>query len=147
MAEGYIMRTTRPGDMNDCERMADLLNAAFKRNIHSAKEYHTFTTQSPSYRSDIDLVAEAPDGSLAANAGMIYDEDNRFGLFEPVCTHPDHLRKGLASTLMFEGLHRVRDLGATDLYVGTGDQVAANALYETIGFTEVYKGYYWRKLF
>jgi len=31
------------------------------------------------------------------------------------------------------------------LYVATGDMEAANALYESVGFTEVYKGYHWQK--
>jgi len=146
IAEGYILRTTRPDD-DDCRKIADLFNAAFNRDIHTAKEIRTFMASSPSYRNDLDLVAEAPDGTLAALVGMIYDEVNRYGLFEPVCTHPDHQRRGLAGTLMFEGLHRVRALGATEAYVGTGDQVDANRLYESIGFTVVHKGYIWRKVF
>jgi mycothiol synthase len=147
IAEGYTLRTTRPGDEGDFQRIADIANAAFNRDFHNAGEYRTFTTMAPSFRHDLDLVAEAPDGTFAALVGMIYDETNRYGLFEPVCTHPDHRRKGLARTLMFEGLHRLKALGATDVYVGTGDAVPANRLYEAVGFTEAYKGYIWRKVF
>lgn len=146
MAEGYTLRTTRSGDNDDCERVASLFNAAFNRDCHTAKEICSFWAASPSYRRDLELVAEAPDGSLAALAGMIYEEVNRFGLFEPVCTHPDHRRMRLASALMFEGLHRVKALGAVEVYVATGDMVPANRLYESVGFTEVYQGYTWRKL-
>jgi mycothiol synthase len=146
-AAGYALRTTRPGDEGDSQAVADLLNAAFNRTSHTAAEYRAFTTMAPSFRHDLDLVAEAPEGSLAALVGMIYDEANRFALFEPVCTHPDHRRRGLARALMFEGLRRVKALGATDVYVGTGDQVPANRLYEAVGFTEAYQGYHWRKVF
>ncbi len=146
MAEGYGLRTTRAGDERECERVASLFNAAFNRDCHTAGEICGFWATSPSYRRDLELVAEAPDGSLAALIGMIYEEANQFGLFEPVCTHPDHIRKGLASALMFEGMHRVKALGAVEVYVATGDMVPANRLYESVGFTEVYQGYIWRKL-
>ena len=146
MAEGYTLRTTRPDDDVDCQRIADLLNAAFKRTFHNAGEFRTFTMHAACFRAALDLVAVAPDGSFAAYVGVPYDEANRCGIFEPVCTHPDHLRRGLARTLMFEGLQRLRALGATDVYVGTGDMIAANRLYDSIGFTEAYKGYEWLKV-
>ena len=148
VADGYAMRTTRPNDFDDCQRLADVLNAGFNRpGFHTADEYHNFVTQSPSFRHDLNLVAEAPDGSFAAHVGVTYEDRNRYGIFEPVCTHPAHRRKGLARSLMFEGLRRLKALGALDVYVGTGDAVAANELYESVGFTEAYKGYVWRKTF
>ena len=146
IADGYRLRTTRPDDYDDCQRIADLLNAAFQRTLHSAPEYRNFCTLSPSFRHDLNLVAEAPDGSFAAHVGVNYEVKNRYGIFEPVCTHPDHQRKGLARALMFEGLQRLKVLGASDVYVDTGDMIPANALYESIGFTEAYKGYIWRKV-
>ncbi len=145
IAPGYSLRTTRPDDYAECERMAVLLNAAFRRSIHTGAEYWHFETHSPSFRHDLNFVAEAPDGSLAAHVGVTYDEVNRRCIFEPVCTHPDHQRKGLARVLMLEGMHRARALGATDAYVDTGDGMASNFLYEAVGFTEVYHGYIWRK--
>jgi mycothiol synthase len=147
LASGYMLRSIRPDDMGDCQGIADILNAAFNRTFHNADEFHVFSTRAPSFRYDLHLVAEAMDGSFAAHVGVTYDEVNRRGIYEPVCTHPDHRRKGLARTLMFEGLHRLKRLGATDVYVATGDDVAANELYESVGFTEAYKGYIWRKWF
>jgi hypothetical protein len=46
---------------------------------------------------------------------------------------------------MFEGLHRLRALNVALVEVATGDGVDANALYNSIGFTEAYKAYCWRK--
>ncbi|MBK8023456.1 MAG: GNAT family N-acetyltransferase [Chloroflexi bacterium] len=141
---GYTFRTLRPGNIEDCQRLADLLNAAFNRNFHTAAEYVTFSTLSPSYRDGHDLLAIAPDGTFAAFVGITFDADSRHGVFEPVCTHPAHRRHGLARSLMFEGLHRFAALGALDVEVGTGDDPAANALYESVGFTETYHGTGWR---
>jgi GNAT superfamily N-acetyltransferase len=146
IADGYTMRTTRPGG-EDAQRIAAILNAAFNRTFHTGAEVEHFMTTSPSFRHDLDLVAVAPDGSFASYVGAAYEPINRYGIFEPICTHPDHVRKGLAQALMFEELHRLKALGAADAYVGTGDAVPANRLYESIGFTEAYKGYVWRKVF
>lgn len=146
IAPGYTLRTTHPTDLADCQQIADLLNAAFHRNFHNALEYQNFTKLAPSFHSDLDLVAVAADGAFAAYVGIPYDEANRRGIFEPVCTHPNHQRQGLARALMLEGLRRLHALGAVDVTVGTGDMIPANRLYDSMGFTEVQKGHVWRKV-
>lgn len=146
VAAGYTLRTTDPTDLSDCQRIADLLNAAFGRDFHNAQEYQHFAQYAPCFHRELDLVMVAPDGSFAAYVGVPYDDANRRGIFEPVCTHPAHQRKGLARALMLEGLHRLRALGAFDVTVDTGDAVAANAFYTAMGFTEAYKGCGWRKV-
>jgi mycothiol synthase len=143
MAEGYTLRETR-SEQADYERMAALLNAAFNRSIHTAREYENFVLHSPSFRHDLNLVAEAPDGSFAAHVGITIEPTNCYALYEPVCTHPDHRRNGLGQALMFEGLHRLKRLNIRHVYVETGDMIPANALYSSIGFTEAYRGYYWQ---
>jgi hypothetical protein len=47
---------------------------------------------------------------------------------------------------MTEALHRLAAIGATDVYVGTGQAVAPNRLYEGMGFTEAYWADAWRKV-
>lgn len=148
IAPGYTLRTTRRDDFGDFERMARLLNAAFDRpGYHQAAEVANFCQHSPSFSDYLNLVAEAPDGEFGAHAGLTIDSANRFAIFEPVCTHPEHRRKRLAQTLMFEGLSRLQALGVEQVEVSTGDADAANGLYDSLGFTEYYKAYYWRKLF
>lgn len=144
IAPGYLLRETRP-DPADAQAVADLLNAAFARDLHTAAEFHVFTSHAPSYRRDLDLVAEAPGGGWGAYVGITWDPANRRGIFEPVCTHPDHRRRGLALVLMREGLRRLRALGAADAYVETGAVSPANALYDAVGFTEAYLGHHWGK--
>ena len=145
IADGYELRATRPAEV-DYQRVADIINAGFGRDSHSSAEVKAFMTGSPSFRHDLDLVAEAGDGSFAAYVGLTLDDVNQRGIVEPVCTHPKHLRLGLARALIQEGLRRLRDLGVTDVYVDTGDMVPANRLYESVGFTETYTSYAWRKV-
>lgn len=141
---GYHIRHTTP---DDYQRVADALNAGFERDFHTVDELRYFMTHAPSFRHDLDLAAEASDGSFAAYVGVFYDETNQRGIFEPVCTAPEHRRHGLARALMLEGLHRLQKLGVKTAYLDTGDMVPANRLYEAVGFTEAYKGYVWRKLY
>lgn len=145
VTDGYTLRATNPDDMADCQRIADLLNAAFNRTFHNALEYHHFAKFAPCFQRELDLAMVAPDGSFAAYVGIPYDAANRRGIFEPVCTHPEHQRRGLARALMFEGFHRLRAIGAVDATVDTGDAAPANAFYTAMGFTEAYKGYIWRR--
>ncbi|HSG18129.1 MAG TPA: GNAT family N-acetyltransferase [Anaerolineae bacterium] len=147
LAKGYLLRTTHPEDDADAQQLADLLNAAFNRDFHNAVEYQNFTRQAPSFQPDLDLVTIAPDGAFAAYVGIPYDSANRLGIFEPVCTHPEHRRQGLARTLMQDGLRRLQALGAHYAMVDTGDMIPANRLYDTLGFGEIRQGYYWRKIF
>jgi predicted N-acetyltransferase YhbS len=136
-AGGYEIRTTSP---DDADGIAGLLNTAFRRDFHVGGELTEFWSHARSHVPEMDLVAEADDGTLAAYVGVCWDEPIRFGVFEPVCTHPDHLRRGLARSLMQRGLVLLHGREARSVMVETGDQAAANALYDGIGFTETYRG-------
>ena len=136
---GYVLRTTRPDELRDRERVACLLNAAFGRTFHTAGEYEAFTHMAPSFAADLDLVAVAQDGSFASYVGIAYDEANRRGMVEPVCTHPDHRRNGLARALIQEGLTRLAARGGVDATVDTGSREAANALYAGLELTGAYR--------
>ncbi|MGE5122911.1 MAG: GNAT family N-acetyltransferase [Acidobacteriaceae bacterium] len=85
----------------------------------------------PLYRRDLDLVAISPSGEVAAFTTIWYDDVTRCGCFEPVGTMPEHQRLGLARSLMYEGLHRLKTMGAT-LAMTTGGSVVANALYQAV---------------
>ncbi len=91
--------------------------------------------RAPLYRRDLDLVAVAPDGSLASFCTVWFDDVTRCAAFEPVGTSPEHLRRGLGKAVMSEGLRRARRLGATRAFVGSYT-VPAHALYASVGFTD-----------
>jgi ribosomal protein S18 acetylase RimI-like enzyme len=92
--------------------------------------------RAPLYRRDLDLVAVAPSGELAAFCTVWFDDVTRTGIFEPVGTAPAHQRRGLGRAVMTEGLRRLQCLGATLAYVGSYGP-RAHALYEAVGFTDV----------
>ncbi len=122
-------------DDADAVRMAALLNAAFDTTVHTAREYlQAFVERSPSFQHELNLVAEAPDGSFAAHVGLTHEPSNRHGIVEPVCTAPGHRRHGLARALLSEGLVRLAARGVRTVQVETGDDEAPNELYRSCGF-------------
>jgi ribosomal protein S18 acetylase RimI-like enzyme len=103
-------------------------------------EAHEGVRRSPGYRGDLHLLVEAPDGTMAASTIMWLDEANRTVEFEPVGTHPDHRRRGLARAMLLHGMHRARAAGATGALVaclGAPGHAGARSLYYGVGFREV----------
>jgi GNAT superfamily N-acetyltransferase len=98
-------------------------------------EWYRNVQRAPLYRRDLDLVVEAPSGELAAFCTVWLDDACQIGLFEPVATHPDYLRRGLGSAVMAEGLRRLQHMGAVMAYVGSYSE-SAGGLYASMGFTE-----------
>ena len=93
----------------------------------------------PLYVRRFDLAAFAPDGSLVAYCLGWYDEQNKTGQFEPVGTHPEHRRLGLAAAVCAAVLGRFRAAGGERAVVNArGDAAypAPKALYESLGFRE-----------
>lgn len=98
-------------------------------------EWYKNVQRVPLYRRDLDIVAVAPDGELAAFCTVWIDPFTRTAVFEPVGTHPDHQKRGLGKAVMSEGLRRAQKLGATFASVNSYTD-GAHALYHSMGFTE-----------
>lgn len=99
-------------------------------------EWYRNVQRVPIYRRDLDIVAVAPDGELAAFCTVWFDDITRTAVFEPVGTHPNHQKRGLGKAVMSEGLRRAQKLGATLATVSSYSD-GAHALYESMGFTDV----------
>jgi len=85
----------------------------------------------PLYRPDLDLVAIAPAGEVAAFTTIWYDDRTLCGYFESVGSMPEHQRCGLARSLLYEGMRRLKRLGATQVMT-SGGELPANALYQSV---------------
>ncbi|MDJ0792513.1 MAG: GNAT family N-acetyltransferase [Acidimicrobiia bacterium] len=143
VADGYRLRSLRPGDVEDASALAQVINAAFGHSFGPSALLNF--ERSPSYRHELQIVAQARDGTIAAHAGVTLDRRNLLAIVEPVCTHPDHRRRGLASACMAEGIRRARALGAMRATVSTGDDNPSNEVYARLGFAEVEVVEAWRK--
>jgi len=130
----------------DIEPRVAVHRAAFAPSRMSAARYHRLMG-APTYRADLDLIVVAPDGTFAAFCIVWFDVANRLGVFEPVGTHPAHRRRGLGQAILYEGLRRLRQLGARTAFVNSyGGDEAAERLYTSVGFQLVDRNYAWEKL-
>ena len=92
----------------------------------------------PAYRAELDLVAVAPDGQLAAFCVGWLGQDERgapVGQIEPLGVRPDFRALGLGRAVLGETMRRSYASGATGIYVETDNyRDAALGLYEAMGF-------------
>lgn len=96
--------------------------------------------QTATYRGDLHILVESPDGTMASSTIMWLDEANRTAEFEPVGTHPDYRRLGLARAMLLHGMHLARAAGATHMTVaclGAPGHPQARGLYYGLGFREL----------
>lgn len=131
----FRLRTVEPEDLS--ARVA-LHRRVWAPSRVTAESFRDVQNAWP-YRSDLDCVAETADGQFAAYCLAWLDLANRAGELEPVGTHPDFRRLGLASTVCRFALHRLREAGATRAVVYAAVDAAnpgPKALYESIGFVE-----------
>jgi ribosomal protein S18 acetylase RimI-like enzyme len=94
----------------------------------------------PGYHRELDLVAVAPDGILAAFVNCWIDPVNRIGEFGDVGARPPYRRQGLTRAVLLEGLRRLKAHGMDRVCVSTGvSNTPALRLYESVGFRIVNK--------
>jgi GNAT superfamily N-acetyltransferase len=114
---GYAVRTVR-GD-EDVEARTEVHRAAFAPSRVVPESYRR-TMRAWPYRTDLD-----------------FDEANRIGEFEPVGTHPDHRRRGLARAVCQAGLRGLQAAGAERAIVYSAVGSPAETLYASLGFRTI----------
>ncbi|MCB8959981.1 MAG: GNAT family N-acetyltransferase [Ardenticatenales bacterium] len=90
----------------------------------------------PGYMPELDLLVVAPNGSLAAFCVCgVEDAAGQVGYTDPIGTHPDFQRRGLASAVVTAGLQALQARGVTAAELGTSSQnLAMQQLASHLGF-------------
>jgi ribosomal protein S18 acetylase RimI-like enzyme len=129
---GFRVRPVRP-DVELAAR-ADVHRAAFHPSALTEAAYRRVVTTWP-YRADLDWVAVAPGGELAAFCLCWLDQANRAVTLEPVGCRPEHRRDGLAGAVCAAAVRQAAGLGAlTATVCGDPADAPAWALYHSLGF-------------
>ena len=111
----------------------------------SGDDYARLMTM-PGYDRDLDLVAVAPDGTIAAYVNGWIDPVNGIGDLGPVGALPAYRRQGLTRAVSLECLRRMRARGMNRVHVSTGvTNTAAIGLYQSVGFKPHNKWFQYKK--
>ena len=140
--EGYRLRVANLADPADRRGLQEVTRLVFDVSFDDA----AIDLEARMRTSHEYLLAEAAGGGWAAWCGVWSSPEIGTGHFEPVGTHPDHRRRGLASAVMVMGMRRMRERGLRTAFVGTGYRSDANRLYESLGFSpmEILHQWAWR---
>lgn len=119
------------------DRYIDLHRAAWARPQRPStydRAQHDLVTAMPDFRYDLVPIVAAPDGTLAAYCISWWDPRSSSVEIEPLGTHPDFRRLGLARAIVHEVFRRSHALGATYVMVwGSTANPEAEALYRSAG--------------
>ena len=149
--QGYSIRATTPGEVTarvEAHRAAWLPSALPWHPDHCPDQAPTATssydlvaheqvTRTTLYDLGLDLVVEAPDGSLVGCCIVWLDPRLGVAEIEPLGIHPSHRRKGLAGALCYEAVARVARRGGSEVFINTGPRKAypaPSAAYARAGF-------------
>jgi ribosomal protein S18 acetylase RimI-like enzyme len=135
LADGFTLRTVGEADV---ESRVEAHRSAWHPSRMTLESYRNVRSAWP-YRADLDCIAVAPDGRVAAYCLAWLDDENRVGELEPVGAHADFRRRGLASAVCAFALRRLAEERAAHAVVyarGDAGYSAPKTLYESLGFAQ-----------
>ena len=98
-----------------------------------------FMAPSPHSTQEYSVVIADVNEEYACFAGMWWIPENKLAYMEPLCTAPEHRRKGLAAAALTRHYRRMKALGATHM---TGGE---DPFYEKIGYGDGFHWSFWKK--
>ncbi|MEM9449422.1 MAG: GNAT family N-acetyltransferase [Cyanobacteria bacterium P01_E01_bin.6] len=149
LPNGFIIRD------NKGEEEADAWVAMFNQSFIDHWNHHPLRVErylhwfnDPNYRSDLNLVAIAPDGTLTSfcygeiDSAYNQHKNCREGWIELLGTRRGFRRKGLGRALLLEGMTRLKAAGMDTAKIGVDSQNPSGAysLYEAVGFHLLHTG-------
>jgi GNAT superfamily N-acetyltransferase len=129
---GVVIRP--PEGEHELDRRAQL-HATVWHPSKVTPEGYRITRSAPGYDATLDMVAVILEGSLGAYCICWPEEATGTCEFEPVGTHPDHRRKGLASAVMYAAMRRAREIGLRTALVYCKEKNLP--FYQSLGFKPI----------
>ena len=138
LPDGFLIRPTAGEE--EAEAWVALHRAAHGTE-NMTVDFRLAMMRTPEYDPTLDLVAVSPEGRLAAyvvchfSPQENYLRKQRIGYTDPVATHPDFQRKGVARALLLAGFGRLMERGMDFVEVSTwGENIGMIKTAESVGF-------------
>jgi ribosomal protein S18 acetylase RimI-like enzyme len=147
--EGFILR--QAAGEQELEAIVALHQAAFGTQ-NMTIETRRAIMRNPAYIPELDLLLQAPDGTLAAFCYCsIPEEANELsgrseGEIAIMGTSPAYQKRGLGRAMLLAGLQRLKDCGVETATLGTSSEnEGAHAIYFSVGFCVSYRSLWYSK--
>jgi len=144
LSEGFTLRPLRPE--SELEEVVALHRAAHGTDNFTLEE-RLAIMGTPEYLAHLDLVAVAPDGTLAGNCICGVSEPGGVdGYTDPVVVHPNYQGKGVAKALIRAGLGGLFNRGVRRVQFGTSSSnIAMQRVADALGFACVARSTWFSK--
>lgn len=144
LPEGFSLRPAR-GEA-EVEDLVALHRSAFGTD-NMTVEYRLAMMRAPQYVPDLDLLAVAPNGELAAFCICGFEEDDpEVGYTDPIGVREGRKGSGLGKAIVTAGLKAIQARGAKVAQLGTSSQnLAMQRLAESLGFELVSETFWFSK--
>ncbi|MFD0713231.1 GNAT family N-acetyltransferase [Paenibacillus sp. GCM10027626] len=146
--EGYTVRPIQDGDLS---QKVIIMRGSAGLTAPTMDIYKRLMS-SPTYKQELDLVVVTENNEVVGFANIWQDVQNNIAIIEPFGTVESHRRKGLATNLLYESMHRLKRLGISELYINHGglwtldsEPDDAMRVYSKVGFQEFGRMFVWCK--
>jgi len=135
LPDGYSIKHVDVAE--EFEKYHEVIGSVFPHcGEHMTEKAAKLYSEASFYHDGMDLVVVAPDGNFAAFTTIRMDPVSGITEFEPVGTHPDHRKLGLAKSIVLEGLKRLEKHGPSFVCIPeAADNEGATRLYDSLGFS------------
>ncbi|QRN84123.1 GNAT family N-acetyltransferase [Chloroflexota bacterium] len=143
LPEGF--RFSSVADERNPQARVALENAIWEAQLDEA--WYRGKSSSPHYFPNLDLLVISPEGQSAAAALVWPYPETGAGEIDPLGTHPDFRRLGLARAIVLHSFKQMQALGLHLAYIASDvENQVVNTLYDSLNPAEVYQGILWSKV-
>ena len=143
LPQGFVIRPIK--GMEEAEAVASMHRAAFDTE-YMTTENRLIIMNTSGYDPSLDLLVIAPDETIAAYCSCSVNEQTKIGFTDPVATHPNYQRMGLARALLLTGMRLLMEHGMASAHLGTsGNNIAMQKTAESVGFKVEYQTIWFSK--
>ncbi len=133
---GFMLRPL--AGAQEATAYAEVHRAAFE-STSMTPEWRARTIRMPPYRSALDLIVTAPDGTLSGFCIGWLAPEHHVAQIEPIGVHPRFQRLGLGRILLLEMLRRFKEHGASSAIIEPYiDNAPIRRACEAVGFQQVH---------
>ena len=139
---GFSLRCVKGED--EVENLVNLHRAAFGTENMTVEE-RLAIMRAPQYERELDLLAIAPNGELAAFC-ICGIEDENIGYTDPIGVHKNYQRLGLGKAVLSAGLQTLKQRGIERAELGTSSEnIAMQQLATAMGFVVISESLWFSK--